>query len=313
MSGHLILSFSRKGRRDVLNQLCLAVLVLAGLLFASATQAAVTVTDDRGSAVTLKQPARRIVSLSPHGTELLFAAGAGRQVVGAVAYSDYPPAAEKIPRVGGYNSLDWERIVALEPDLVVAWHSGNGPDTIARLRTLGLTVYVSEPRALEDIPDNIERLGRLSGHGGIAAKTGSDFRRQLQDLEQTYAHRTPVTVFYQVWHQPLMTIGGPHLISRLIELCGGRNIFAGLDALAPAVSVEAVLARDPRVIIASGMGEARPEWLDDWRRWPGLRAVRHGQLHFVPPDLLQRPTPRLLEGAARLCMALDEAREAYAQ
>lgn len=284
--------------------------LLAALLLAPAASGAagLSVEDDLGNRVELERPARRIVSLAPHATELLFAAGAGERVVGAVEYSDYPPAAREVPHIGSYSALDMERILTLRPDLVVAWQSGNGPQALAQLRGLGLPLYISEPRRLEDIPASVERLGRLAGSSAVATSNSQQFRERLQQLKAKYSHKKAVTVFYEVWNQPLMSVNGEHLISHILRLCGGRNVFADLPALAPVLEVEAVLAADPEAIIASGMGEERPEWLDDWQRWPQLRAVREGKLYFVPPDLLQRPTPRTLDGAERICQALEQAR-----
>ncbi len=281
------------------------------LLFSWGRAVAVSATDDAGRKVSLEQPAQRIISLSPHGTELLFAAGAGDRVIGAVSYSDYPPEAKKIPRVGGYKALDLERILALRPDLVVGWESGNGSGVLKRLETLGLTVFVTEPRHLEQVPGAIEKLGKLAGTESDARLAAERFRSRLQALTNRYRQRPSVSVFYEVWNRPLMTIGGDHLISRVIERCGGRNVFEALGELAPTVSEEAVIAANPQVIIASGMGEERPEWLDDWRRWKSINAVSREQLHFIPPDLLQRPTPRALEGTERLCRSLEQARAAY--
>ncbi len=271
-------------------------------------QAELSVVDSSGRRVTLEHPAQRIVSLAPHLTELLFAAGAGARVVGVVSYSDWPPPARQIAQVGGYSALDLERILALQPDLIVAWESGNNPAQLERLEQLGLTVFRHAPRTPDDIPRMLEQLGLLAATDAAAQIAAQDFRARLQGLRERNAQAAPLTVFYQVWHQPLMTVNGAHLISAAIELCGGRNVFAALPALAPQISVEAVLAADPQVIVASGMAEQRPDWLDDWKRWPQLAAVRHDNLYFVPPDLLQRAGPRFIDGAERLCAALAEAR-----
>ncbi len=281
-------------------------------LTAAARAQGLVAQDDLRQLVRLAAPATRIVSLAPHVTELLFAAGAGEQVVGTVEFSDYPPEAARIPRVGSYAALDIERILALRPTLVVGWQSGNGP-VLERLRALGLTVYVTEPRRFEDVLRAIDDLGVLAGSAETAREETTGLRTRLAALQRRYAQAPAVSVFYQVWHQPLMTVGGSHLVTRMIETCGGRNVFAGVDALAPAVDIEAVLAAAPEAIVASGMDEARPEWLDDWRRWPQLPAVRDGHLFFIPPDLLQRPTPRLLDGAERLCTALARVRGARGQ
>lgn len=270
--------------------------------------ATVEVTDDEGHVVRLAQPAKRIVSLAPHVTELLYAAGAGPRMAGAVQYSDYPEAATKLPRVGGYSSVDMEAVVALKPDLVVAWKSGNRNALLDKLKALGIPVFINEPRRIEDVAGSIERLGKLAGTEGVAHTAAAAFRSRHAQLYQRYASLPKVTVFYEIWNRPLMTINGKHLISDVMRLCGGENVFGSLPVLAPQVTAEAVLAANPDVILASGMGEARPEWLDEWKRWPKLTATAQGNLYFIPPELIQRHTPRILDGAERMCKDLDEAR-----
>ena len=274
----------------------------------SALAAGISVRDDTGATVSLAQPAQRIVTLSPHLAETVFAAGAGGQIVGTVDYSNYPEAARRIPRVGGYSGFDLEAVVALKPDLIIAWEGGNAPAHLQKLRRLGLPVYLSQISRLEDIAAEIERIGALAGTRQSADTAARTFRRRLADLQARYAGRPVVRTFYEVWHQPLKTIGGQQFISSVIRLCGGENVFGTLTATAPDVTVEAVLAANPEAIIASGMGEARPEWLDDWQARPGLLAAQRKNLFFIPPDLIQRHTPRLLDGAERLCQHLETAR-----
>lgn len=274
----------------------------------SALAAGISVRDDTGATVSLAQPAQRIVTLSPHLAETVFAAGAGGQIVGTVDYSNYPEAARRIPRVGGYSRFDLEAVVALKPDLIIAWEGGNAPAHLQKLRRLGLPVYLSQINRLEDIAGEIERIGALAGTRQSADTAARTFRRRLADLQARYAGRPVVRTFYEVWHQPLKTIGGQQFISSVIRLCGGENVFSTLTATAPDVTIEAVLAANPEAIIASGMGEARPEWLDDWQARPGLLAAQRKNLFFIPPDLIQRHTPRLLDGAERLCQHLETAR-----
>jgi iron complex transport system substrate-binding protein len=288
-----------------LRTVSLAALLLGAMTTANAE---VIVRDDSGATLRLPAPARRIVSLAPHATENLYAAGAGGRLVGAVEYSDYPEAAQRLPSVGGYSRPDLEAIVALKPDLVVAWQSGNADAVVRKLQSLGLNVYRTQPDRLEDIPANIEKLGRLAGSEAVAGRAAADFRQRLAALRKRYSARPPVPVFYQAWHQPLLTVGGGQIISDVIRLCGGENIFAGLAAKAPSVSVEAVLAADPEAIVASGMGHDTPVGLDDWRAWKKMRAVARGNLFHVSADLMQRPTPRLLDGAEQLCRHLETAR-----
>lgn len=282
--------------------------LLAALVLAHPAYPALTVQDGRGATLTLAQPAQRIVSLAPHVTELLYAAGAGDKVVGAVQYSDYPQAAKAVPRVGGYSNPDLEAIVALKPDLVVAWKSGNRSAQLDRLQALGIPVYLTEPRRLEDVASNLRALGKLAGSTATAEAAARAFELRRAQLAERYAQRPPVRMFYQIWDSPLMTVNGQHLISDALRLCGGQNVFADLAQLAPTISVEAVLAANPEAVLASGMGEARPDWLDQWSRWPRLTAAARGNLFFVPPELIQRHTPRILDGAEQLCGFLEQAR-----
>ena len=273
-----------------------------------AAAAGIELEDDIGRKLALAAPAQRIVSLAPHVTEMLFAAGAGGRVVGAVDYSDYPEAAQRITRVGGYTRIDLEAVAALRPDLVIGWQSGNREGDLARLRALGIPVYLSEPRNLEDVARNLERLGRLAGSEPTAQAAASAFRARRDHLAATYSARPKVRVFYQIWERPLMTVNDRHLIADVIRLCGGSNVFGEVAHLTPTIGVEAVLAANPEVIVASGMGEARPDWLDQWSRWPQLEAARRDNLFFIPPELIQRHTPRILDGAQHLCGQIDTAR-----
>lgn len=285
--------------------------VLGAFAFALAAMpgaAEILSTDAGGTLVRLAMPARRIVSLAPNITELVYAAGAGERLVGNVDFGNYPAAAGRVSRVGSHDRIDLEAVVALRPDLVLGWRSGNPAAAIARLRALGVVVYLSEPGRIADIAGELEAIGRLAGTEVAASAAARAFRERLAALEARHAGRPEVRVFYQVWKQPLVTVNGRQVISDALRICGGRNIFADLPALAPTVSVEGVLAADPDAIVASGMDEARPEWLDDWRRWPRLRAVTEGNLYFVPPDLIQRHTPRILDGTEILCRHLEAVR-----
>jgi iron complex transport system substrate-binding protein len=275
----------------------------------AAAHAEITVSDDTGSTVKLDLPAQRIISLAPHLTELLFAAGAGERVLAVVEYSNFPVAAKALPRIGSSAAFDLERIAHLKPDLVVAWRSGNPPGQVAQLRRLGIPVFVNEPQRLEDIPASLRRLGQLAGTARAAEPAARSFEQRLAALHTRYGGAAPVSVFYEIWNQPLMTVGGTHIISAVMTLCGGRNVFAALKQPAAAVELEAVLRADPEVIVASGMAEERPEWLDQWRHWPQLQAAQRDNLFFVPPDLLQRHTPRILDGAEQICAALDKTRK----
>jgi iron complex transport system substrate-binding protein len=279
---------------------------------ASQAQAAITVTDDNGAAVTLAAPAQRVISLAPHVTELIYAAGGGSRLVGAVSYSDYPSEAKQIPRVGDNKALDLERIAALKPDLIVIWRHGNAQAQLERLRELHIPLFFSEPHQLDDVAQTLTKLGTLLGTSDLADATASRYRLDIAYLRARYANRPPVSVFYQVWDQPLMTLNGTHMVSDVITLCGGRNVFAKLQPLVPTVSTEAVLAADPEAIVTAAAGATTPDrplmQLDRWRAWPSLKAVARNNLFAIDGDLIDRPTPRLALGAAKLCEDLDVAR-----
>lgn len=284
------------------------MLLLCLLLPAASRAQPVTVQDAAGRTVSLAAPARRIVALSPHLVENLYSAGGGDWLVGVVSHSDYPPEAAAIPEVGSFNAYSVEAIASLQPDLILMWGSGNGMRTLARLEVLGIPVFVSEPRRLDDIPRDIRALGRLAGSEVAAEAEAARIEGELASLRARYRNSRPIAVMYEIWNEPLQTVNGEHLISQVIELCGGRNIFADLPTLAPRITIESVLARAPEAIVASGRQDTRPAWLDTWRRYPALPAVRDEGLFFVDPDLLERPTSRVLAGARSLCEQLDSLR-----
>jgi iron complex transport system substrate-binding protein len=280
---------------------------LAAVVAAFAAMAEVTVTDDAGQRVSLAQPALRIVSLAPHATELLFAAGAGTRVVGVVAHSDWPPEARRLPGVGDANALDLERIVALMPDLVVAWPY-TMPAQLAALRARGATIFVSDPKSIAGIARDVEALGSLGGTAATAQPAAAALRARHDALAAKFRGSPAISVFYEVWSEPLQTVGGGHLISEAIALCGGRNVFAALTSPAPTVSFEAVVAARPEAIIAGSDDGRRPAWLDDWRRWRDVPAARHGNLFVANGDLLHRSGPRFVDGVEAMCEMLGQAR-----
>ena len=283
-------------------------LCLLLMLTASWASAAISVRDGSGAVVTVARPAQRVATLAPHATELVFAAGAGARIVAAGDYSDYPPAAAAIPRVGSNRQIDTERLVALRPDLLVVWLGGNAERQLEPLRRLGVPVYQSAPTSLDDIANEVERLGQLTGTAATAQPAAAALRVRLAALAARYRDKPPVRVFYQVWEQPLYTLNGRQIVSDAIRLCGGVNVFADLAALAPTVSIEAVLQQNPEVIIRGARPGEQALGLAMWKAYPALLAAKRGNLYTVDADLMARAGPRMIAGAEALCVLLDEAR-----
>ncbi|WP_347555219.1 cobalamin-binding protein [Robbsia sp. KACC 23696] len=277
------------------------------------------VRDDGGQIVRLPHAAHRVVSLAPHITELVYAAGGGSALVGVVNYSDYPAAARTLPSVGSYMSADVERIAALHPDLVLAWGQGRPQPQWAALAALGIPVYIDAPARVDNIGASLRRLGVLFGTSPQADREATRLDTGFAALRAEYAERPRVAVFYQVWSHPLMTLSGRQITSDVIALCGGRNVFADLPGLAPTISTEAVIAAAPQAIVTPALGATHRADAsamanaNSWKAWPSLPAVAAGNLFSIDGDLISRPGPRLLEGARLLCDDLDQARRRLAQ
>jgi iron complex transport system substrate-binding protein len=252
----------------------------------------------------------RIVSLAPHLTELVFAAGAGDMLVGVVEYSDYPEAARSLPRVGDAWRVDMERLLLLEPDIVLTWASGTPEDVIERLDALKLAHREISTFRLADVPVALRTIGEIAGTSQVAGTAAADFEREVAQLRRSYGGAPPLSVFIQLDDQPLYTVNGRHIISEVVELCGGHNVFASLPQLAPPVSLEAVIAADPDVIVSTDdtIGDA----MGMWRRWTRLKAVDAGAVYSLPADTMARATPRLVSGTRATCAALDDARRRLA-
>jgi len=284
--------------------------LLAGLallpLAAAQARAEVCAVDALEREVCLERPASRIAALSPGATELTFAAGAGERIVAVVDHSDYPPEAGEIPRVGSHSRLDLERLLTLRPDLVIGWVTGNPAEQLERLAALGMPVFHIEPRTIEAVSETLERLSRLTGTKETGEAEATRLREGMAALAARFADAAPVSVFYEVWDQPLMTISDDHWIGEVIRLCGGDNVFGELERLVPRLDEEALLAANPEVILA---GDEESDGLTRWRAYPELTAVARDNLFSVPASLIARPTPRLLEGAEAVCARLDQARE----
>jgi len=284
------------------------VVLLIGLLLLVRPAVAITLSDDRGIELSLATPAERIIALAPHLTEMAYAAGAGTKVVGVSRFSNFPDAARRLPQVGDAAYIDLERIVALRPDLILAWKSGNRARDVARLEQLGFRVFVTEPSRLEDIPRLLRAIGTLAGTGRAAEREADNFIIIIRELRGYYGWRRPVRVFYEIWNSPLLTVSGKHMISDVLAACGGRNVFADAPTLTPTVSVEGVLAAHPDVILGGGSAESEKKFIGLWRT-SVVKELRDTPVFYIAPDTIQRPTPRILEGARKVCEDLQAVRE----
>lgn len=298
----------------------LLLLAVSGVSLVTAlavpAQAAVHV-DDAGRRVGFERPPQRVVTLAPSLTEFVYAVGAGDTLVGTMDTSNHPDAARKVPRIGDYQRLDVERILSIKPDVVLVWHHGNQGRELGQLEAAGIRLFYLEPKRIDDVAGVLLRLGALLGREAEGKARADAFRSEVEVLRRRYANAPPVTVFFQVWSQPLMTLNGTHLTSDLFALCGGRNVFADLPALAPQISMESVVQTNPEAIFSAREDDGRvPDWqreparknFEMWQSFASMTAVRHGRFFTVPGDLVTRQGPRVVQGARAICQALDTVR-----
>ncbi|CAM3643748.1 cobalamin-binding protein [Parendozoicomonas haliclonae] len=285
------------------------VAVFLWLTAAQAFAAPITVTDATGQTVSLKDLPKRIVSLSPHATELMFAAGGGDRLVATSSFSDYPEAAKELPVIGGYNSISVESIIALHPDLVLFWPTGNNPDIETQLNNFGIPVYHSELRSIGDIASELRNLGALSG-SDQGAKVADELLTGWNELEATYGKKKTVPVFLEVWNNPLKTLNGDHMVSQLFRVCGAENIFADAPMLVPTISREEVIARKPHIILEGDHGDrlTTDTLYQEWKLFDSIPAVQNKAVYSLDGGILLRPTPRILQGARAFCEKADQAR-----
>jgi iron complex transport system substrate-binding protein len=274
------------------------------------SSAAISIQDDLGRVVILAQHPRRILSLAPGATEMLFAAGAGDRVIATVDYSDDPPAARRVPRIGDANSIDMERLIALHADVVVVWPEGGNPAQIAQVERMGLPIYREQVDAFSEFPASLRRLGELAGTSVAADRAARDLEVHLAELHKRYGSGPTVTVLLEIWDRPIYTVGGRHLMSDALNLCGAKNVFSDLNVAAPVVDVEAVIARNPDMIIAAAPPHAAAGWLDEWRPFGALQAVRSGRLIPYEDQRLSGLGPSALLATAALCELIDAKRPA---
>ena len=294
--------------KKLIQWLSLPLVLGLNTTFLSYAVAELAITDDVGSEVILVKPAQRVITLAPHLTELVFAIDQGDKLVGVMSFSNYPEAAKKIPRIGSHNTISYESIAKIQPDLILAWGSGNGSEVINKLKSLGFSVYVSEPKKLEGVAATIRKLGMLLDAKDKGENEANKFINRLSQLKENYSNRQKISVFYQISDNPIMTLSGRHLISDVIELCGGFNIFSKAIPIALKVSLESLVRSDPQVVIAGTKKENEEKWLSEWANRASMRAVKNKQVYFIDPDLLIRHGPRIIEGTEKICNYLERSR-----
>jgi iron complex transport system substrate-binding protein len=285
----------------------LAVDHASAIATSTSSPSPLTVPDDTGRAVTLRSIPTRIVSLAPGATEMLFAAGAGKQVIATVEYSDEPAAAKQVPRIGDVVAIDMERLVALRPEVAVVWPGGGNPAQIEEIGRLGIPIYRQQVNTLADLAGSLRRLGALAGTKEAAEQAARNIALRLATLEHTHETGRHPSVLLEVWNHPIYTVGGTHLMSDALRICGARNAFGDLRDLGPAIDVEAVVARNPEIIVAVAPPGAGPDWLADWKRFTTLRAVRTGNLIAFEDQRLTRLGPSVVDATESLCKVLGKA------
>jgi iron complex transport system substrate-binding protein len=290
----------------------LAAALLLACAACGARQPALRLTDDGGHELTLARPAQRIVALAPHLTELVYAAGAGGQLVAVGKYSDFPADARTKPVISDAFAVNYEALTQLRPDLVLVWGSGTPERIKSKLRMLGIPVYEIEIGSVAGLADTLRSIGRLAGTEGVARARAQAIGADWAALRATYAARKPVRVFFQLWDAPLMTLNGQHLISSAISACGGSNVFGDLPTLTATVSWEVAVQRDPELVMTAGSASETPR-PGRWAEFAQVSATKHGQFGRIDGDLIARSGPRFVDGARELCEAIDHARHGLPQ
>jgi len=274
---------------------------------------AISVFDDKNYTITLNQPAQRVITLAPSLTEMVFKIGAEDKLVATVKSSDFPTAAKNIARIGDYERFNLETLLSYKPDLILAWSSGNNSQQIEQIKKFNIPVYLIEPRELNDIAKTLRNIGILLAHTVQAEQAANDFERRLIQITETNKHKSRLRAFYQIWHEPIYTVNGEHVISRIMQMCGLDNIFQNARILAPKINLESIIGKNPDVIIASGVvteaNVKKPDWLSVWGNWPDISAVANDNVFFIHPDIINRQSTRILDGAERMCEFADDARK----
>jgi len=298
--------------RSVPGRFLFGFFVFAGLVSTQTTSAAISLPQANGETLTLSAPAKSIITLAPNLAELVFAAGAGDRLRAVVEYSNFPAKVTQIPRIGDAFRIDLERILEINPDLVIAWKSGNPQTALRELERLGITVWQIEISRPEEIAEAVDNISRAAGTHAVGQVVAQRLRNKLTGLKQQNVGKDTVGYFYQIAARPLYTINGQHIISRSLEVCGGLNIFSNLQSLAPQISRESVILANPQTMIAPEIS-GDPPALAIWQDWPQLQAVHNQNLLYLPADEVSQATPRLLDSIELACKLLDDVRQTTQQ
>ncbi len=276
---------------------------------ASYVHATVVSTDDAQQKITLSQPAQRIITLAPSLTELAFAAGAGDKLVAVSSYSDYPASVKKLPQVSDASGVSFESLLALKPDLVLAWKSGNRASDLQRIRDFGIPVFAVEIERMNDVPRALRNIGLLAATSQASERAAAEFEQRIEVLHTANMAKPKVSVFFEISREPLMSVNRHHAISEIIQICGGENSFADMAPLVFVAPLETLFSKQPNAIIytASAKREETP-----WPRYRGTKAWEAKRIYRIAADSILRAGPRMAEGAAQVCAALDQARQSLA-
>jgi len=283
-----------------------SALILLVMMFCSAASAESEKTwilkDQVGREVTLPRQPARVIALAPSITEIVYALGRENTLVGATIYSDYPEEANKLPRVGSYIHLDLEKIVALKPDLCIAVKDGNPKETVLRIEKLGIPVFAVNPDGFDSVITAVDKIGEILGATKKATAIVTDMTKRMKKVTSfTSSIADKPGVFFQIGISPIVSTGSGTFLHELIELSGGKNLAAGSKSY-PRFSKEQVLAMNPDVIIITSMARSEifQQVKNDWESWQDLAAVKKNRVHIVNSDILDRPTPRLVDGLEML-------------
>ena len=249
-----------------------------------------------------------IIALAPHIVEMLYDVGAGGQIIGTTAFADYPEQAKAIPRIGNYVRLQLERVIELQPDLIIAWRSGNPSDDLARLEQLGFNVVYSQPHTFADIAKEIRSFAKLTGHSEQGEQVAHKFEQELAQITKAYQDKTKITGFYELWSRPLTTVAKGSWPQQFLNICQVHNPFKPVLTPYPQISIEQVLPASVQLIIQPLSVNQKEREGFNWQDWPIIPAVANKQIIRPDADAMHRMSIRSLTALKDLCASIDKTR-----